>query len=91
VIEGLEGVIVIVDDILVFGRVETYREAAKDYDANLSALLQRAREGNLKLNPKKFKIKLKQVFLIGHQVTDNGIIIDYSKIRAIYDIPVPKD
>ena len=89
VIEGLEGVINIGDDILVFGRGETYSEAAKDHDANLIALLQRARERNLKLNPKKFK--LKQMLFMGHQVKENGLIIDDSKIRAIRDMPVPKD
>ena len=81
----------IVDDILVFGRGETYSEAAKDHEANLIALLQHARERNLKLNPKKFKFKLMQVFFMGHQVTENGIIIDDSKIIAIRNMLVPKD
>jgi len=44
----------------------------------------------LKLNPKKFKFKLKEVLFMG-QVTENGLIIDDSKIRAILDMPAPKD
>ena len=44
-----------------------------------------------KLNPKNFKFKLKQVFFVGHKVTENGLIIDDSNIRAIRDMPVPKD
>ena len=39
-IEGLKGVINIADDILIFGRGESYDEAAKEHDANLIALLQ---------------------------------------------------
>jgi hypothetical protein len=75
-------VINIGDDILVFGRGETYSETAKDHDAYLIALLQRARERNF---------KLKQVLFMGHQVKENDLIIDDSKIRAIRDMPVPKD
>jgi len=48
-------VINVADDILVFGRGEAYSEIARDHDVNLVALLQRARERNLKLNPKKSK------------------------------------
>ena len=44
-----------------------------------------------KLNPKNFKFKLKQVFFVGHKVTENGLIIDDSKIRALCDMPVPTD
>ena len=42
------------DDILVLGTGEPYSEAAKEHDANLIPLLQRARERSLKLNPKKY-------------------------------------
>jgi len=62
VIDGLKGVINIVDDILVFGRGETYSETATDHDANLIALLQLARERNLKLNRKTFKFNLNKYF-----------------------------
>ena len=62
VIEGLEGVINIADDTMLFSRGETYSEAATDHDANLIELLQRVRERNLKLNPKKFKFKLSKCF-----------------------------
>ena len=40
VLENLNGVEVIADDILVYGRGETYEEALADRDKNLEALLQ---------------------------------------------------
>ncbi|KAJ8416271.1 hypothetical protein AAFF_G00382930 [Aldrovandia affinis] len=53
VLQGLRGVSVIADDILVYGSGETTEEAVKDHGNNISALLQRAREINLKLNKRK--------------------------------------
>ena len=57
-LEGLAGVVNKADDILVFGSIE---EAEKDHDINLWNLMLRCREVNLKLNPKKFQFKVKQV------------------------------
>ena len=47
VLDGLSGIIVIADDILVFGSGDTYEEAEKDHDRNLTALMDRAEEMNL--------------------------------------------
>ena len=44
VLEGLRGVHVIADDILIIGQGETEEEALQDHDRNLVALLERARE-----------------------------------------------
>lgn len=40
-LNGLKGVKVIVDDILVYGSGENYEEAVKDHDANVIQLFQR--------------------------------------------------
>jgi hypothetical protein len=45
--EGLNGVVAIVDDILVYGRTK------KEHDDNLHAMLQRSREKGVKLNQEK--------------------------------------
>ena len=47
IVEGLPGVAVIADDILVYGCGANYQA---DHDANLQRLLQRARDCNLKRN-----------------------------------------
>ena len=43
-LQGLHGVEVIADDILVFGCGDTDEECQRDHDANLKNLLQRARD-----------------------------------------------
>ncbi|UYV78388.1 K02A2.6-like [Cordylochernes scorpioides] len=54
VIEGLEGVEVIADDILVFGKGNTTEDAIRYYNIKLEQLLMRARERNLNLTKTKF-------------------------------------
>ncbi|PIK38272.1 GagPol [Apostichopus japonicus] len=90
-IEGLPGVRSIVDDILVFGEGDTDREAIKDHDVKLEKLMERCRETNLKLNPKKLKLKLNQVPFIGHLITDEGLKPDSNKVRAVMEMPDPTD
>ena len=85
VLEGLEGVEVIADDILVFGRDVT------EHDRNLRNLLERARERNLKLNKDKVKLRLTEVTYIGHRLTSNGLKPDPKKVEAIVNMPTPKD
>ena len=72
VLEGLPGIYVIADDILITGQGESKEEALKDHDRNLVALLERAREVNLKLNLKKLKLRLSEVPFIGHLLTSTG-------------------
>ena len=60
----------------------------KDHDRNLVALLERAREVNLKLNPKKLKLRLSEVPFIGHLLTSTGVKPDPEKVRAVQKMPV---
>ena len=80
VLEELHGIHVIADDILITGRGETEEEALKDHDHNLVALLKRAREVNLKLNPKKLKLRLSEVPYIGQLLTSSGVKPDPDKV-----------
>ncbi|CAB4044276.1 Hypothetical predicted protein [Paramuricea clavata] len=61
------------------GQGETQEEARCDHDKNLVALLQRAREVNLKLNPKQLKLILNEVPYIGHLLTPDGVKPDPGK------------
>ena len=61
VLDGLSGIIVIADDILVFGSGDTIEEAERDHDRNIIALMDRAEEKNLKFNIRKFQFKQEQV------------------------------
>ena len=88
IVEGLPGVAVIADDILVYGCGSEY---IADHDANLRRLLQRARENNLKLNKKKLRLRLEEVPYMGHLLTNKGLRPDPMKVKAIEDLPQPSD
>ena len=62
-----------VDDILCVGEGDTYESAVKDHDRNLIALLERCREKNIKLNPKKLQLATQEVPYIGHVLTPDGL------------------
>ena len=88
-VEGLGGVRGIADDLLVYGLGDTQEESEKQHDLNLIALLDRARERNLKLNPDKIQFKLKRTSFMGHCITKEGVKPDTSKIEAIIKLPLP--
>ena len=81
--KDLKVVINIADDILIYGSTE-------EHDRNLLALLDRALEVNLTLNPKKFKFKCTSVPFFGNILTDNGIKPDPTKVESIKNWPIPK-
>ena len=91
IIQGLPGVEVIADDILVYGKGSTKEEYIQDHDHNLTKLLEQARAVNLKLNKKKLKLRLSEVRYMGHLLTSEGLWADPDKIWAIAEMPKPQD
>ena len=89
VLEGLPGVEVIADDILVYGSGDTKEQADLDHDRNLTGLLERARLCNLKLNKQKLKLRLTEVPYMGHLLTSDGLRPDPQKVQAVIDMPNP--
>ena len=85
IIKDLKGVINIADDILIFGK------DVEEHDRNLTALLDKALEVNLTLNPKKLKFKCTSVPFFGNILTDKGILPDPKKVEAIKQWPVPQN
>jgi hypothetical protein len=81
--EGIDGVEIYVDDILVWGTSQ------KDHDERLNLVLERARKYNIKFNVNKCKFSVNEVRYIGHKITDQGIKPDDSKIEVIKNYPVP--
>ena len=86
-LEGLEGVKAIHDDILIWGSGKNEDEAVEGHDRKLSTLLQRFREKGLKLNRDKLKLKQREVAFISNK----GLQVDETKIKAIREMPIPKD
>ena len=90
-LEGLEGIICIADDILVFGEGTDYTEAEKDHDRRFVALMERCHQKNIKLNPTKLQFKLTEVKFMGNIITANGMKADPDKITAITTMPTPRN
>lgn len=89
VMEGLSGVEVIADDILVYGSGDTMEQATEDHDQNLVNVLERARQLGLKLNKQKLKLRRTEVAYMGHLLTSQGLQPDPKKIQAVVDMPIP--
>ena len=81
----LQGVMAIVDDILIHGK------SKKEHDENLRAVLQRSRERGVKLNSEKSVVCATEVSYFGHLITKDGIKPDPAKIAAIKEMKSPKD
>ncbi|KAL6460946.1 hypothetical protein MHYP_G00309120 [Metynnis hypsauchen] len=91
-LEGLPGIYIIADDVLITGEGETVENATKDHDEKLRHFLNRCREQNIKLNADKFKLKKEnKVPYIGHLLTSEGLKIDPEKVRAVTEMPRPTD
>jgi len=90
-IRHLKGVEVIADDTLVFESGDTIEEAMKDHDSNLKALLQRAREKNLKFNRSKLCLRCSSVSYMGHTLSADGLSPDMAKVEAVRSMSRPTD
>ena len=88
-LEGLEGVLDITDDILIYGVGNTEEEANLDHDRKLLKFLERYHCMGVALNPEKLKLQRKKVTFMGHELTNEGIKIDPQKAKAILEMPKP--
>ena len=81
VFAGLAFLILLIylDDIIVYSK--TFDEHLQ----NLKTVLERLKNANLKLNPKKCILLRKKVAFLGHQMSEQGIAIDPAKIQAVKD------
>ena len=75
--EDIDGVEVIVDDLLIWG------ENVSQHDARLKRVLDQAKQRNLKLNREKSQIKLTEISYIGHILSKDGVRPDPKKVEAI--------
>ena len=85
IIEGLDGVVHIQDDIIIWGRSKA------EHDKNLEQVLARIKKSGLKLNKTKCKFGLNEVKYVGHVFSSEGVRADPSKIEAIVDMPMPEN
>lgn len=84
-LEDLDGTDSFIDDIIVWGRTK------QEHDSRLKALLDRAKEINIKFNKEKCKLGVHEVVYLGHVFDKKGMRPDSNKIKAITMMPEPSD
>ena len=84
IFEGLEGVDVYMDDVLVWG------ETLSEHNMRLRRVLERADKQGLKLKRDKAKVALTEVNYVGHILSAEGLKVDRSKVDAIVSMPEPE-
>ena len=62
----------------------------KEHDETLRAVLERAREKNVKFNRSKIQYKVSEVHFLGHRLSAEGVRPDDEKIAAIRDMSTPQ-
>lgn len=85
VLEGLEGVIVFIDDILVFGRTP------EEHGERLRAVLKRLEEFNIRLNAEKCDLAKECVEFVGLIISAKGVKPKTEKVDQIMQWRCPKD
>ena len=84
-LEGLEGVVCQMDDIMVFG------ENNEQHDKRLEQVMQRLSKAGITLNKSKCVFSTNSVTYLGHLITGDGVKPDPEKVKAIMEIAEPKD
>ena len=84
ILEGLEGVVVLMDDVLVFGSTK------EQHDTRLMTVLKRLEEVGATLNRGKCEIFRPTVKFLGHILDKQGIRADPEKTSAITKMEAPK-
>lgn len=90
-LEGLDGILNITDEVLVYGVGDTDDEALVDHDQKLEALLQRCKACGIALNKNKLKLRITEVPFMGHIFSKESLKIDPDKAKAVLEMPCPED
>uniref|UniRef100_A0A3B1IHV4 ribonuclease H n=1 Tax=Astyanax mexicanus TaxID=7994 RepID=A0A3B1IHV4_ASTMX len=83
ILEGLEGVLCHMDDILVFGTTQT------EHDQRLYAVLKKLQKAGITLN-EKCEFSKRSVRFLGQIIDETGIHADPEKVKAVTSMSEPK-
>jgi len=74
-----------IDDILIFSKSES------EHEKHLHTIFQRLDSVGLKLNANKCQFSKPEVDFLGYAVNAKGIKPPESRIKALHDLPIPRD
>ena len=83
ILEGQEGILCHMDDVLVFGKDE------EEHDQRLESVLGRIRDSGLTLNREKCQFKVNTIEFLGHKVSSEGIEVCDDKVKAVLAMEAP--
>ncbi|KAL1447039.1 hypothetical protein WDU94_005679, partial [Cyamophila willieti] len=85
IIKGIPGVAAFFDDIVITGKTET------EHLNRLRQVLNKLKECNLTLSSTKCQLFRNKVEFLGYELGELGCSIPENKLKALNEIPVPKD
>jgi transposase InsO family protein len=83
ILEGLDGVVYLMDDIVVFGANE------KQHNERVHAVLLRLERAGITLNSDKCEFAKHKIHFLGHIVGESGVSVDPDKVSSIRDMTPP--
>ena len=83
ILQGLSGVCLYLDDILITGKIE------EEHHTNLSAALQKIAAAGMRLKSEKCFFFLKEFEYVGHKTSAKGLQTSMEKVQAIMKAPQP--
>lgn len=83
VLEGCEGVLIYLDDILIYGKDET------EHDRRFSGAMSKLKAHNVMINNKKSKIKVESCTFLGFQIDKFGYHITDERLKHIRNFRRP--
>ncbi|XP_039787349.1 uncharacterized protein LOC120653738 [Panicum virgatum] len=78
-------VVIFIDDILIFSKTE------KEHAEHIRIVLQKLRDHRLYAKFSKCEFWLKEVAFLGHILSNNGVAVDPSKVKDVFDWKQPQN
>jgi hypothetical protein len=75
---------VFLDDIVLYAR------SLAEHTTKLREVFDRIRENRLKLKPEKCELLRKEVSYLGHVISENGVLPERNKTKAVEEFPTPE-
>lgn len=85
ILSGLPGCAAYFDDIVIFGKTKN------ECERNLETCLKRLQNYNITHNASKCKFFERKIKYLGHVISENGLEKNPQKIKAIVEMPAPKN